>query len=176
MTRRMIRLAAVLAGLFVLPADVAWAATPESDAAFRGASAKVWDATALIFKCLAHARSGLAPAELHDADTRLQGAIDAYTDLRKLRGGKEFQPGDFGKQATRIESELELKNPIKLEEEVIVLNQEEIAGLKSQIATWRGRCEVPTRNPAVLLKLFEAKIRVERASQLSEIAFALHLK
>ena len=176
MTRRLIPLAALLGGLFILPASGAWAATPETEAAFKAASAKVWDATALIFKCLADARSGLAPAKLNDADNKLQDAILAYEELRKQRAGKQFQPGDYAEQATRIELELKPGSPIKLEEEVIKINQDEIAGLKAQIAAWHGRCEVPTRNPTAFLALFKAKIRVEQASQLSEIAFAVHLK
>ncbi len=176
MTRRTVRLAAALALVLAWPPHVASAATKESDQAYKDASARVWEATSLIFQCLASARSGVGPQLLYDADKKLGLALDAYANLSKLRDGKEFEPGDaYVVEVDQIKRYLGIDGKIKLEEEIIVLNRHEIDALRKQIADWHGKCETPVRKTSELLRLFEAKIRLERASQLSEIAFAQRL-
>ena len=166
----------LLAGALLAVSLSVPAANAESEKAFKDASAHFLNASSLIFACLSQARGGLAKQQLYDAIKELDSADNDYAVLRKLRAGKEFSAEDFVQQVNVIKRELGIDTAIKLEEEVIDFNQRELRALKKQIEGWKGNCDIPVKQKQEYLKLFNSKIRVERASQLAEIAFAQRLR
>lgn len=157
----------------------AQAQTDKTTELFRDASTAVIDASALIFECLSAAKKDkTAPSKIHDAAKLLKTATDKYETLMGQRGGKEFvRPKEHEDLIARISSDFRA-DPVlkwqgaKTEGEIAQLNYDAIRGLQKTIESWQGQCQIPTRNIQAYVDFIGAKVRVEKASQLAEIAFS----
>jgi hypothetical protein len=158
--------------------------TPQSEQAFKDASQNAIDAAVAIFQCLSAGKQENSEALLIDkAIGLLQKASLQYEMLQRERGHKAFKPqgADLTLTIKLIQDfsqdpEVKLSNKLESEGQVAELNRRAIEILTAVIKGWHGSCSTPFKEKKNYIELIGAKVRMEKASQLAEIAFSTSMK
>jgi hypothetical protein len=162
----------------------AYGQTPQSEQAFKDASQNVIDAAVSIFQCLSAGKKEKSEAvKIDKAIGLLQKASQQYEMLERERGHKAFKPQGDGLTLTiklirdfAEDPEVKLPNKLETEGQVAELNRRSIEILTEVIKGWHGSCSTPFKEKKRYIELIGAKVRVEKASQLGEIAFSTSMK
>jgi hypothetical protein len=158
--------------------------TPQSEQAFKDASQSAIDAAVVIFQCLSAGKKDKSEAVLiNQAIGLLKEASQQYAKLRRERGDKAFRPKGADVELTvkliedfNQDPQVKLSNKLETEGQVADLNKLSIDLLTRVIQGWHGSCSTPFKDRKKYIELIGAKVRVEKASQLGEIAFSTSMK
>jgi hypothetical protein len=149
---------------------------PDLKGLYRMASQNVFEATGDIFSCLSDARKGNPTRTVYylgDAGKSLNDARNSYNQIATDRRKTAFRPRTEDSDVRKIisdyntEQEGSGKKALDFEGDIAQKNVDAIADLLKQISTWKN-CSPSIKE---LLDLFQNKIKLERASQIAEIAW-----
>jgi len=163
--------AAVLAGLVVFAFD-ARAANQTSKETYNSAAALIYQSASLIFTCLSNGKKkNLETAKLgKDALDSLQAASRKLGELKDWDNDKFEAPSGTEALVNRVATELKVSPAEFKSVHVRTFATQAVEEMAKLVGGWTD-CSAPFKTNADYIKFIGAKVNLERATQLAEIAY-----